>query len=127
MKKYNSQMVIGKNVINLDRMEDRKIIQKIVSDLHDAGYAVEVWKMFAPDYWAVCGLTSLEDEPEKYNDFWKSKILGNIVRDKRNTALLREMGWTVIRFWKSNIRTETKSCVTFIEQTYQNFKDIGKE
>lgn len=50
MKKYNPQMVIGENVINLERMEDGKVIQKIVSDLHDAGYAVEVWKMFAPDY-----------------------------------------------------------------------------
>ena len=50
MKKYNPKMVIGENVINLERMEDGKVIQKIVSDLHDAGYAVEVWKMFAPDY-----------------------------------------------------------------------------
>lgn len=50
MKKYSPQMVIGENVINLERMEDGKVIQKIVSDLHDAGYAVEVWKMFAPDY-----------------------------------------------------------------------------
>ena len=50
MKKYSPKMVIGENVINLERMEDGKVIQKIVSDLHDAGYAVEVWKMFAPDY-----------------------------------------------------------------------------
>lgn len=50
MKKYSPKVVIGENVINLERMEDGKVIQKIVSDLHDAGYAVEVWKMFAPDY-----------------------------------------------------------------------------
>ena len=50
MKKYSPKMAIGENVINLERMEDGKVIQKIVSDLHDAGYAVEVWKMFAPDY-----------------------------------------------------------------------------
>ena len=50
MNQYKPLMVIGENVINLERMENGEVIKKIRSDLTDAGYKVDVWKMFAPDY-----------------------------------------------------------------------------
>lgn len=50
MSTYHPKVVVGENVINLERMENGNVIQKIVSDLQKAGYTVEVWKMFAPDY-----------------------------------------------------------------------------
>lgn len=50
MNQYKPLMVIGENVINLERMENGEVIKTIRSDLTNAGYQVEVWKMFAPDY-----------------------------------------------------------------------------
>lgn len=70
--------------------------------------------------WAVRGLPSLEEELKKYSEFWKSKILGNIARDERNTLQLKEMGWTVIRLWESDIRKDTDACVALIEQAYHD-------
>ena len=36
-------------------------------------------------------------------DYWVSKIASNIERDQRNNAVLRSMGWRVLRFWETDI------------------------
>lgn len=38
-------------------------------------------------------------------DYWIAKIEGNMERDRQNTLKLEEMGWTVLRFWESDIRS----------------------
>lgn len=50
MEKHNPAIVIGENVINLERMDNGEVLNTIKTDLAKAGYKVEVWKMFAPDY-----------------------------------------------------------------------------
>ncbi|MDR1001803.1 MAG: DNA (cytosine-5-)-methyltransferase [Oscillospiraceae bacterium] len=50
MKLHKPALVIGENVINLERMDNGNVLKTIVSDLSQAGYKVEVWKMYAPDY-----------------------------------------------------------------------------
>lgn len=50
MRKHKPAIAVGENVINLERMEDGEVLKTIKADLADAGYKVEVWKMFAPDY-----------------------------------------------------------------------------
>ncbi len=50
MNVHRPKMVVGENVINLERMENGEVLKTIKKDLADAGYKVEVWKMFAPDY-----------------------------------------------------------------------------
>lgn len=37
------------------------------------------------------------------SDFWQKKISMNRVRDRRNFAKLRRMGWKVIRIWQHEI------------------------
>lgn len=37
-------------------------------------------------------------------DYWVRKIKYNRDRDRQNVALLRRAGWTVIRFWESDIK-----------------------
>lgn len=61
--------------------------------------------------WAIRGLKSLDEELNGYSDFWRTKILKNIERDEKNNRLLMEMGWTVIRFWESEIRSKLDECV----------------
>jgi DNA mismatch endonuclease (patch repair protein) len=38
--------------------------------------------------------------PVANSDYWGPKIARNVERDRRNNAILREMGWTVIRIWE---------------------------
>ena len=68
--------------------------------------------------WALRGLDSLDDELSRYSEFWRSKILGNISRDKKVTEALENDGWMVLRFWESDIRTNLDSCVTKVWQIY---------
>lgn len=42
--------------------------------------------------------------------YWDSKIRRNQERDLEQTILLRDEGWTVLRFWESEIRTDVAGC-----------------
>ncbi len=44
-------------------------------------------------------------------DFWVAKIERNIRRDRRVDAELTRRGWTVLRFWESDIRRNTGICL----------------
>jgi DNA mismatch endonuclease (patch repair protein) len=48
---------------------------------------------------------------EKSGQFWVSKILRNIERDKSVNKGLREQGWTVLRFWDTEITNQLEACV----------------
>ena len=56
--------------------------------------------------WAIRGLSSLEEELDKYTQFWRDKILGNIQRDKEQTVHLENEGRNVIRIWESDIKKD---------------------
>ena len=50
-------------------------------------------------------------------DFWVNKIERNRNRDIQNNKVLREMGWTVLRFWSNDILKNTDKCIEEIERT----------
>jgi len=50
MDEHHPTIVVGENVVNLGRMDDGKVLETIKRDLSNAGYEVQVWNMFAPDY-----------------------------------------------------------------------------
>ena len=70
--------------------------------------------------WAIRGMRSLDDELERYSQFWKEKILGNIERDIANTSKLRADGWEVIRIWESDIKADVEKCVSVISKAYND-------
>ena len=74
--------------------------------------------------WAIRGLSSLEEELDKYTQFWRDKILCNIHRDKEQTVHLENEGWNVIRIWESDIKKDVAKCADIIEEAYQ--KAISK-
>jgi DNA mismatch endonuclease (patch repair protein) len=47
----------------------------------------------------------------KLTEFWKVKIQKNIERDKKNSRLLEEQGWKVLRFWEHEIKTDLNGCI----------------
>lgn len=60
------------------------------------------------DFWhgnahRLRGLPRLEDLFPTRTDWWVTKITANVHRDTRVTEALREQGWTVLRFWESDV------------------------
>lgn len=44
--------------------------------------------------------------PKSNVDFWERKISHNKARDVSNTAVLKMMGWKVIRVWECDVKTK---------------------
>jgi DNA (cytosine-5)-methyltransferase 1 len=63
--------------------------------------------------WRKRRLSALEDQFEqtKSKDYWLKKIRRNMRRDCAVTAELMSQGWTVIRFWESDIRKNLEGCI----------------
>jgi DNA mismatch endonuclease (patch repair protein) len=53
----------------------------------------------------------------KSGAYWDEKIARNIQRDRLADAALKQMGWTVFRFWDFEVRKECGRCVAEIEAT----------
>lgn len=43
-------------------------------------------------------------QPKSNTEFWGPKIAGNARRDKRNIAILRSQGWSVMVVWECRIK-----------------------
>lgn len=57
--------------------------------------------------------------PKSNAEFWKTKIDGNIERDRTNYKLLTEMGWRILVIWecelkKARIDETLQNAITFI-------------
>ena len=52
-----------------------------------------------------------DDRFTKNKKFWNEKIKRNTERDLEITIALRDQGWTVLRFWESEIRQDLDACV----------------
>jgi len=50
-------------------------------------------------------------------EFWINKISRNRERDAEVNKRLLFMGWTVIRFWGTDIKNHTDECVKVVEET----------
>jgi len=68
--------------------------------------------------WALRGIPSLKKELKRYSPFWRDKILGNIKRDKKNSKILENDHWLVIRIWESDINKNVDKWANFIERQY---------
>jgi len=42
--------------------------------------------------------------PASNIDYWETKILGNVERDKKNTEMLRQAGWKVLVVWECELK-----------------------
>ncbi|MGC8657648.1 MAG: DNA mismatch endonuclease Vsr [Desulfomonilaceae bacterium] len=72
--------------------------------------------------WARRHLSSLESQftQSKSRDYWLAKIRKNIERDCHSTADLLSQGWTVLRFWESEIKRNLGRCVSLAVEVYKN-------
>lgn len=47
--------------------------------------------------------------------FWGRKLRENVMRDIRQTAVLKQLGWTVVRVWEHQVFTDLAAMVTVIK------------
>lgn len=48
---------------------------------------------------------------KNHENYWNEKIKRNRERDLEYTIRLRDEGWTVLRFWESDIRNDLDKCI----------------
>lgn len=72
--------------------------------------------------WKKRNLTALEDQFSRTEsrDYWLYKIRRNMCRDSSVTAELLADGWTVLRFWESDIRRDLEGCVRMVVDAVRN-------
>lgn len=58
--------------------------------------------------------------------FWISKISRNMERDDEVNKRLLFMGWTVIRFWGTDIKKDTDECAKVVEEIISDI-EVGME
>ena len=61
------------------------------------------------DFWH--GKTTEKYTIKTHANYWNEKIKRNVERDLENTIELRDNGWTVLRFWESDIKKNIDMCV----------------
>jgi DNA mismatch endonuclease (patch repair protein) len=54
--------------------------------------------------------------------YWHKKIKNNIARDKEINKMLKEKGWTVLRFWGKDIKNRLDFCIKKIETSIRKNK-----
>lgn len=58
--------------------------------------------------------------------YWFEKIERNMARDRKVTESLQKEGWTVLRFWETEITKNLDGCVEVIERAVKERKILAK-
>lgn len=63
--------------------------------------------------WRVRHLQSLEEQFDgsPSASYWIPKIHKTVIRDANANQALEELGWTVVRFWESDMKRDLARCV----------------
>ena len=73
------------------------------------------------EFWHGRNWEKRKNDHKSNSDFWHSKIERNILRDQEVNEQLKAQGWTVFRFWETEITKESDKCLNRI-LNYMNAK-----
>jgi DNA mismatch endonuclease (patch repair protein) len=74
-------------------------------------------------FWHKCPVHFVR--PETRTEFWMNKIEGNVARDGRVNAKLKEAGWYVMRFWEHEIRQDPQKAAANIAEYLDQANDTS--
>ena len=74
--------------------------------------------------WELRNYGSLSQELERYTPYWREKLQRNVERDLDQTISLRDSGWTVLRYWESEVKEKMKDIADEIETIYKQKKVV---
>lgn len=71
------------------------------------------------DFWHGRNLETRIAKLEKGHNapYWIEKICGNVARDRRVTLQLETEGWTVLRFWETDVKKDASSIAEVVAST----------
>ncbi len=78
------------------------------------------------EFWHGKNWENKKQRLETNKAYWISKIEKNITRDLSVNNELEKQGWTVLRFWETEIKKETDKCINTIINTIEKLT-IKKE
>ena len=82
----------------------------------DIGFELERVAVFLDGcFWHKCP-DCARRVPQTRRSYWSPKLERNAERDRSNTRLLRQQGWTVIRIWEHAISESPARCVEMVKQ-----------
>lgn len=65
-------------------------------------------------FWHCCPIHGVK--PKSNANFWKTKLKGNVMRDRKTERELQQQGWHVLRFWEHQIEDELEKAVSEIKK-----------
>ena len=68
------------------------------------------------EFWHGYDWENRKEDIKSNREFWIPKIERNMQRDIEVNDHLKEMGWTVLRFWGRDIKKNVSDCVDIIEE-----------
>lgn len=60
-------------------------------------------------FWHKCPKCRIK--PKSNTNYWLPKIRRNTGRDRKNTGILKNQGWKVIRIWEHEIKKDAKNAL----------------
>lgn len=69
----------------------------------------------------------IKKKPETNSEYWEKKIRRNIERDEDVNRILNGMGWTVLRFWDTDIKKSLEDCVKAVQEAIFDIQVSEKE
>jgi DNA mismatch endonuclease (patch repair protein) len=72
------------------------------------------------EFWHGFQWEKKKEKIKANRDYWIPKIENTIERDKQNNKLLKEMGFTVLRFWEQDINKNIEDVFSKIIKTIKN-------
>jgi DNA mismatch endonuclease (patch repair protein) len=71
----------------------------------------------------------MEDDFKKSHNrkFWIKKIKRNMERDARVNKTLKNAGWTILRFWESDIKKDPMTCAKKVLKVKRSRETAGIE
>ena len=67
------------------------------------------------EFWHGYNWDERKNDLKKNKEFWIAKIERNMERDAEVNRILKEQGWTVLRFWGNQIKKNLSECADIIE------------
>ncbi len=61
--------------------------------------------------------------PSDNRDYWAAKIARTVVRDCEVSNEYHELGWTVLRFWEHELKSDFDRCVKIAEKALRGIDD----
>lgn len=65
-------------------------------------------------FWHGHSCSKGQKRPATNQDFWNSKLDGNIARDAANRVKLQALGWTVFVIWECSIKADTAALLSHL-------------